>query len=291
MRIGYIGHFGDWHTEWGVAKALEEKATVNRYHFPALDQQAFTDRAYDLVLTTVPHMLPLDFWKAQSGYKVAHYFDLIVGWQGREKNYFPALRYFDLVLGTDCLNPAYKEAGINARWFLQGFDPEDYNPVDAALERDVAFIGNPYDSKRKQLLAELARRYSFKRFGQGNACRGEAHARACASSRIMIADNAVNNLRGYWSNRVYMHLACRGFVLHPRVPEMERFFTDGEHLVYYDSTKDLFDKIDHYLPLDEERARIARNGCDLVRSKHTWTERMREFWLILQESGLSVTQI
>jgi len=290
VRIGYIGHFGDWHTEWGVAKALEEKAQVDRYHFPVLDQKAFTERAYDLVLTTVPHMLPLDFWVAQSGYKVAHYFDLIVGWKGREQNYFPALRHFDLVLGTDCLHPAYRAEGINAHWFLQAYDPEDYYPVGAELERDVAFIGSPYDSKRQGLMPELRKRYTFERLGQGNTCRGEAHARVCASSKIMVADNAVNDRPGYWSNRVYMHLACKGFVLHPRVPEMERFFEGGKHLVYYDSREDLLDKIDHYLERDEEREAIAQAGAELVRAEHTWTVRMKRFWQIF-ESGSSPTRI
>lgn len=291
MRIGYIGHFGDWHTEWGVARALEERATVHRYHFSALDPETFTARGYDLVLTTLPQLLPVEFWQAQKGVLVAHYFDLIHGWRGREKVYFPTLKHFDLVLGTDCLSPAYKAGGINARWFLQAVDPDEYYPVEAAVERDVAFVGNPYDDKRKRLMAKLAKRYTtFERFGQGNSCRGEAHARVCASSKIMIADNAINDREGYWSNRVYLHLACGGFVLHPRVPEMEQFFTDYEHLVYYDSSADLFDKIDRYLDCEGERKRIARAGCDLVHREHTWTERMKEFWQILQESDLLPTR-
>lgn len=290
LQIGYIGHFGKWHTEWGVSLALEARARVSRYHFSSLDRQMFIDEDYDLVLTTLPHLLPADFWQAIDAPKVAHYFDLIVGWQGRERKYFPVLEHFDLVLGTDCMNPAYRAAGINARWFLQAFDPSEYYPVEAETAREVAFIGNPYDQKRRELLAELSRRYSFERFGHKDSCRGPAHAEVCASTKVMIADNAVNDRPGYWSNRVYLHLACKGFVLHPRVPEMERYFTDGVHLVYYDSREDLFDKIDYYLEHGEERANIASAGFELVRSKHNWTERMKEFWQILHESDLYPTR-
>jgi spore maturation protein CgeB len=290
-RIGYIGHFGDWHTEWGVAKALEQKAKVSRYHFPLLNQEDFIEQDFDLVLTTVPQLFSGSFWRTVDAPKIAHYFDLIVGWQGREKKYFPALDHFDLVLGTDCMNPAYRKAGINARWFMQAFDPADYYPVEAEVVREVAFIGNPYDQKRRELLATLSRRYSFERFGHKDSCRGPAHAEVCASTKIMVADNALNDRPGYWSNRVYMHLASKGFVLHPRVPELVQFFLDAHHLAYYDSPADLFDKLDYYLKRDKERDSIAEAGCELVHRKHTWTERMKEFWQILHESGLSVTRI
>jgi spore maturation protein CgeB len=270
-----------------VAKALEKKAQVDRYHLKSLDQEAFTRKRYDLVLATCPTRFPPAFWAAQEGTTVAHYFDLIVGWQGREKLYFPPLAEFDLVLGTDCMNPAYKAAGINARWFLQAVDPDEYYPVHGSIERDVAFIGHAYDGKRKRLVRELSERYAFGHFGSNNLCRGEAHAKVCASSRIMVADNAVNNLEGYWSNRAYLHLACAAFVMHPRVPGMESVFADGVHLCYYDSRDDLYDKIDHYLQRDDERDRIAHAGYELVRREHTWTTRMEEFWRILRESGLS----
>ncbi len=290
MRIGYIGHFGDWHTEWGVSDALEKRAEVDRYCFNGFDRAKFTARDYDMVLTTVPYSQPDSFWKAQKGLKIAHYFDLIVGWQGRENVYFPSLKNFDLVLSTDgSRNRAYKDAGIKRCYFKQAFNPEWYFPAPRRKyqESEVAFIGGAYSPKRRQMIVELGRRYRFKHYGKDNSCRGQDHARAIARTKIMVCDNAVNDLEGYWSNRVYLHLACRGFVLHPRVPGMSEVFTDGEHLIYYDGYEDLFTKIEQYLPLEDERWRIARAGCQSVRKHHTWDARMEEFWQILSDLGLS----
>lgn len=282
MRIGYIGHFGDYHTEWGVSKALGKYAKVDKYHYKNLDKKKFTKRQYDIVLTSVPHCLPLGFWLAQDGLKIAHYFDLIVDWWGRDKSYFPILKYFDLVLSTDGSDSSvYKKAGINRKWLKQAVDITEYYPVKKNhYFYDVAFIGGSYGTRQK-LFKELSQKYNFMQFNGGY--RGEGHAEVCATSKIMVADNARNNIPGYWSNRVYLHLACGAFVLHPSVPGMDKVFKDGQHLVYYDNREDLMNKIDLYLGNDKERKRISKTGHELVKKSHTWDVRIDEWWEYVSE--------
>lgn len=279
MRIGYIGHFGDYHTEWGVADALSKRATVDKYCYAKLDKDKFTSRNYDIVLTTLPHALPIDFWQAQKGLKVAHYFDLIVGWRDRDKAYFPVLKHFDLVLSTDgSNNRAYTNAGIRRRWLLQAVNPKWYYPLgEMEPQREVGFIGGGYGARPK-MFRELRRHFDFEAFGQNGQYRGESHSKICATSKIMVATNAVNNIPGYWSNRVYLHLACGAFVLHPNVPGMEKYFKDGEHLVYYNHSGELVEKIKYWLKHEDERKEIARQGCELVHKSHTWDSRMGTFW-------------
>jgi len=291
MRVGYIGHFGKWHTEWGVAAALERypDVEVDRYHVKHLNQGKFTKRAYDLVLTTIPHAFSSEFWRSQKGIKVAHYFDLIVGWYNRDRLYFPALRDFDLTLSTDGFDSsAYKQAGIKRVWFPQAFDPSEHYPVEGRRIRDVAFIGHDRDPSRRWLMHDLKRRFDFEQYGKDNNCRGLDHARVCANSKIMVCASARDDIPGYWSNRVYMHLACGGFVLHPATPGLERVFTPGKHLVTYEPNN-LFEKIDYYLKHSAERERIAKAGCAYAHAHHTWDARMEDFWRILRESGLSDT--
>ena len=291
MRIGYIGHFGDYHTEIGVANALEKKAIVDRYQFKQLSPEKFLERGYDILLTTHPNVLSIEFVKAFKGIKVAHFFDLIVGWKGRDKIYFPSLKEFDLTLSTDGFDSSvYKKHGINRRYFRQGYNPEWYFPVEGEKVYEVAFIGNAYGD-RASLFKELSRRYNFIQAGRDNLCRGEAHARVCASSKIMIADSATNTVPGYWSNRIYLHLGCGGFVLHSYVPGIEDYFTDGEHVGFWRDKRELFEKIDYYLANPVERERIATAGHQLVSSRDTWDKRMEEFWVVLSELGLSLTPI
>lgn len=281
VRIGYIGCFGDYHTEWGVSKALEPYARVDRYQHDRMDRELFTERDYDIVLTTLPHSLPPEFWHRQKGIKVAHYFDLVIGFHGREKHYFPALKEFDLVLGPggfDCR--PYENAGIKNRvYFQQGFDPEEHYPVRRRQVRDVGFIGHAYD-RRRDVLSELARRYSFEHVGQADEVYGEAHPAFCASSRIMLALLARNDIPGYWSIRVYLHLACRAFVLHPYVEGIEEEFEDGKHLALWRDRQELMAKIDYYLAHPTERRRIAAAGHKRVQD-FTWEKRMERFWTLI----------
>lgn len=290
VRIGYIGHFGTYHTERGVADALEERAEVDRYQIREFSTEKFLERKYDILLTTHPSILPIEFLREFEGVKIAHYFDLVVGWKGREGVYFPSLKEMDLVLTTEGTDSSvYAKHGINRKFFRQGYNPEWYHPVERDETCDVAFIGHSYGN-RTSLISQLKRKYRFLHMGEDSNCRGQAHARVCASSKIMIADNASNYVHGYWSNRIYLHLACKGFVLHSYVPGIEDWFTDEEHVVFWRSREELFEKIDYYLNHDEERERIAAAGHRLVSSRDTWDKRMEEFWLILSKSGLLPTQ-
>jgi len=282
VRVGYIGHFGAWHTELEVANALEMYARVHRYHYSQLDRQRFTEREYDLVLTSLPHKFSLGFWRAQKGIKVAHYFDLVQGFCGRDKIYFPALRAFDLVLSPDGIDSGpYEQAGIKRQYFQQGYDPGVYHPVQRECQRDVGFIGHAYNGRGK-LLKRVSRRFNLEHVGQSNECQGENHAAFCASSRVMLAPNAGTDVPGYWSIRVYLHLACRAFVLHQYVAGIEEEFTDGEHLVLWRDEKDLLSKIAYYLEHPGERERIAAAGHEHVQ-RYMWDERVKSMWRLITD--------
>lgn len=285
MKIGYIGHFGSYHTELGVAKALEKRATVDCYQVQQFSMEKFLDRGYDMLLTTSPMSLPSDFLSEFPGMKVAHYFDLIVGWRGRESVYFPSLRQFNLTLSPDGFDSSpYTNSGIRRRYFRQAYNPDWYYPIDAEKSREVGFIGHVYGN-RQGLVKRLSDKYDFVHLGEDNACRGKCNSTVCAMTKIMIAENATNYVPGYWSNRVYLYLGSKAFVLHPYVKGIEDYFTDGEHLVIWRSEADLFEKIDYYLQKPDKRDKIAEAGYELVSKRDTWEKRMEEFWKILK-SGL-----
>jgi len=192
------------------------------------------------------------------------------------------LKHFDLVLSTDgSSSVAYQKAGINRKWLLQAVNPEWYEIIHHyQKKREVAFIGGNYGTRPK-LFAELSNNFDFQHFNGGY--RGIEHSKICATSKIMVADNAVNNLPGYWSNRVYLHLASGAFVLHPNVPGMNKIFQDKVHLVYYNDREDLIRKIRYYLSLDGKRNSIAKAGHELVMNNHTWDVRVKELWRYVSE--------
>lgn len=280
-RIGYIGHFGFAHTETEIADYLEDAGwSVDRYHYTELDQKVFASRGYELVITTLPQCLPVSFWRGLGGFKVAWYFDWIDNYANREKQYMPRLKHFDLVLSTDGFEgDIYKRNGVNRLWLPHALDPRVYHPVEAKTVCNVAFIGHIYTPERKKLLRGIK---NLKVYGQDSGCWGKKYSEICCSAKIIVGDNFIN-VPGYWSDRLYLSVGSGGFTLYPRIGGIENQFTDGEHIVYYDSADDLYAKIDYWLPREKQRREIARAGADHTRRTQTWVQRVAEFEEIIQE--------
>jgi glycosyltransferase involved in cell wall biosynthesis len=293
LSIGYIGCFSDHHTEADIVKYLKRDGhQVDRYHFTHLDQDKFVSRAdqYDIVITSLPQTLPVEFWRrvSEKTKLVAWYFDWLV-WQGRWKQYSSRLKYFDLIISTDGFeNSIYKE--YNRVWIPHAADTEVYKHIRLSQRNDVVFIGHIYTEERRVLLGGVMERFRFKQYGQQNDCWGEKYSHVCGQAKIVIGDNFLNDIPGYWSDRVYMSLASGAFYLSPRVPGLERYFEDGEHLVYYDSPDDLYGKIEYYLEQPLERERIAFSGADEVARNHSWAVRVREFECALESLDIQTSR-
>jgi len=282
MRIGFASYFNKYHAEPEIADYLEKNHTVFRYHYPLMDYDRFLENDFDLFLTSVPHALPYWFVKAIQVPKIAWYFDWIQGYGSREGQYIPALKEFDLTLSTDGWIDLYKRNGIERRWLPHGIDPRVYHPLTRTTGVDVGFIGHSYTTSRKRLLQGL-KKYNFGIFGNSDECWGRKYAEICNSVKIIVGDNMRNDIPGYWSDRLYLSMGCGAFLMYPRVPGIEQYFTDGTHLVLYDNEPDLHSKIDYYLTRPDERERIARNGAREVAKNHTWEVRVAEFETILKD--------
>jgi spore maturation protein CgeB len=300
VKIAWIGYFQTHHTEAEIAEYMEiEGHQVNRFQSKYLDEKKFLAKAneYDLIITTICEEHSEKFWKTLAGLRkpklVIWHFDWIFDLDGRDALMLPKARHFDLVLTTDGeTTERYAEHGVRRLPLRQAIDPKVYKPAefDEKYMCEVAFVGHIYTDRRRKLFKELRRRFDFKHFGQDDRVWGLEHAKICSSADILLADNYRNDLPGYWSSRVYLELGCGAFLLHPRVPLMEKDFTDRKHLAYWDDEDDLVEKIRYYLDEPEERRRIARAGCELVHRRDIWTERLKEFWELLSNSGLFPTQ-
>jgi len=255
---------------------------VERYHWRATDRDRFLSRCskFDYVLTALPQDFSPDFWQAVKDRTllVTWYFDWIRFW-GREAQYLPALREFDLVLSTDGFDSSwYKQNGVHRAYLPHACDTRTFKPVESKDEYacDVAFVGHAYTDHRLDLLKELESRYDFRHYGQRSCVYGPDHATICNSAKVMVADNCVN-VPGYWSDRVYLEVGSGGFLLHPRVEGIEKAFVDGRHLVLYEDPDDLFAKIDYYLAHEDERKAIAAEGWKHVHRRHSQKVRVKQF--------------
>ncbi len=76
--------------------------------------------------------------------------------------------------------------------------------------------------------------------------------------------------------RVMDVLGAGGFLISNYQRDMEGEFRDGENIVLYCSEEELLEKTAFYLEHDGERARIAANGREYVRSRHALSRHLFE---------------
>ncbi|MBL8729597.1 MAG: glycosyltransferase [Planctomycetes bacterium] len=210
--------------------------------------------------------------------------------------------YFALADLVCMSNPArfawLQERGLdNMAFLMSGFSPRFHHPAGPQPPvRDVAFVGGPgRRGQRASFLAEVSRRYRTDVFGRhwdrwshlhgGLRVHGpignRGYAKVCATSRIVLGVNEVNDDLYYFSNRTFLTLACGAFHLTHYVPRLEDVFTDGEHLVWYRDEDEALAKIDEWLHRDVDRARVAAGGHAEVMQHHQYYHRIARIlhWL------------
>ena len=110
---------------------------------------------------------------------------------------------------------------------------------------------------------------------RGNRCpAGEAwnadFRKLCAESAIVVADNFLNDIPGYWSDRVYLAQACGAFVLHPDVPGYTESATYARN--HYE---DLIAQCRYWLDHPEEREQRRTNEHARCLATDSYAQRCR----------------
>lgn len=78
-------------------------------------------------------------------------------------------------------------------------------------------------------------------------------------------------------------MGAGGFLLTNYQEELFENFVEGEDFVSYSDYEDLLEKTAYYLQHEEERKRIARNGCKKVRTCHTLRHKVEQ---MLKKDGI-----
>jgi hypothetical protein len=188
-------------------------------------------------------------------------------------------------------------------WVMEGVHTPAFPPLEVtAAERrlfgsDVAFVGAVYypttDHElfhgRARLLRAIQARHDLKIWGPQRYQRGRARGlriiewpaynhdfvRICRSSRIVLGMNRINTVELYFSNRTFLTLASGGFHLTHYVPGLETMFRNHEHLVWFHSTSECLELVDHYLARPAQAATIAECGRAFVRRRFSMVRQVR----------------
>ena len=110
-------------------------------------------------------------------------------------------------------------------------------------------------------------------FIQGEFVAGEEKAKAFRAADIVVNSMYPAEIWGL-NCRAFEVAGIGGFMLIDWKPGLQQLFDDGTEIVSFRGTKDLCDKIDHYLEHPEERSDIAAAGQRRARAEHTYTHRL-----------------
>lgn len=296
LRIAFLGNFEQaWSTEQYAADALEGIGHV-------------VDRIHEYGVSSAGDVLDwiarsdadcLLFFKGRIGVDPTNVEAVLRPDPGRlvdliRRSPVPAyLWYYDRVLNYDaepsrlewmrrvaplCRTAFVTDGGLastdwaNWRVLRQGISRPTIATVEIPEEsrEDLAFIGQLYGARREEV-EPVRREFDVNMITQ---VFGRELSAVVRRHRIILGPR-YPGAPGYWSDRIYVVLGHGGFFL---APEIEGMREEGLHpgIHYAPLGDDPVREIRHWLARPEERARIARQGQELVLGRFTYEDRVRE---------------
>jgi spore maturation protein CgeB len=200
--------------------------------------------------------------------------------------------------GTEAIE-LLEQAGIKgAHWLPMACDPVYHHSVtipDSEKERythDIAFVGSFYPLRAA--LFEPIAHFDLAIWGPGwdllektsplIKCIQGLHTppsewlKIYSSAKIVLAPHYQDPEKRFpvyqASPRIFEAMACGAFVISNNQRDVFTLFKDGSHLVRFDDSIDLANKVKHFLDYPEERATISLRGRNEVWIHHTYSRRI-----------------
>ena len=222
--------------------------------------------------------------------------------------YTESHNFFDRMENLSPYAKGYLEGLMQAQMNVQGcnFIQESLSPIMEELYRALPMDPNPdgvetreylyaqYVINRKltglerlRLLTGITQKYTLDLFTLDPAfslpnLRNHGTADYYSEMPLVFKKSRINlniSLRSIKSGiplRAFDIIGSGGFLLSNYQEDFLENFTPGVDFEYYESERDLLQKIEYYLTHEEERLAIAKNGHDQVAAAHTYRDRVRE---------------
>lgn len=233
----------------------------------------------DISLPMGPHQTspPIAFIEKQLPWQPDLWLQVDAGWYLRGKPEHGK----NVIVGTDphCLDYSYQRSLADTFYCMQAcyskpgdvylpyaYDKEWHRPEEQPRNYDACLLGLHYEN-RDRLVNELRRKGLNVRYDLGPSF--DEAREIYNQAPIALSWSSRDDLIA----RVFEGLAMERLVVTNRVPDLDKFFKDGEHLVVFDSLGEAVEKVLHYLEKPDEARRIADAGHEAV-EPHTWDARI-----------------
>lgn len=205
--------------------------------------------------------------------------------------FYASMPLFDLYFAgrRDIGEIMYKLGAKKVYYFWMHSDPSCHYPINVSatdkkkLGADIVFLGTyAKNEKRVEYMELLCQEgYDIKIYGNSwnklpmNSCLRrknkiitgdtpcEAMSKIINSSKIVLAfmRESMGETIALRTSEIAL---CRGFMLHQRTEEAEKFFVPDKEAVLFDSYEEMKEKIDFYLKHPELRNKIAQAGYEKI---------------------------
>ncbi len=178
--------------------------------------------------------------------------------------------------------------GFPAKYLCHAYDPKSFYKIDNCIQNiDVVFVGNWSPWREEVIKKVLSVTENISLYGPGwntksnlGSCnikkiyKGPKIVGAELNRLFNSAKIVVNASRNYGCSGLNMRFfevpASGACLLTDWVPELERHFIPGQHLIVYSTIDDLGLRIVELLQNTELRNDIAKNGCNYVSKSYTY---------------------
>ncbi|MBU1853243.1 MAG: glycosyltransferase [Candidatus Omnitrophica bacterium] len=145
---------------------------------------------------------------------------------------------------------------------------------------DIGFTGALSNvvlhNTRRQVLMDLSSKYNV---AIRNNMRNNVSEFYSQSKIVFGASDFKYDL--YTSNRIFVAMSCARAYLTNKFPGIEKLVKNRHHVLWFEDYSEMASIVDYYLKHDLERCRIGENAARLVHSKHTYKERLKNIFDIV----------
>jgi len=161
-------------------------------------------------------------------------------------------------------------------------DSKIFHPLNGVeKDLDVLFVGTPHSEPRVELLKYLVNNgVKVEIYGDGEwpeelkpfakpGVFGAEYNKLLNRSKIILNTNIINDVSLYFSNRYFIGMATKTVGLNQYIPQLEDYFVDGKHMVFFNSHEQCLAEIEELLEDESKREYIEKEAYNLYTDKYT----------------------
>ncbi len=188
----------------------------------------------------------------------------------------------------------------NKAFFSVGTNTEQFKPLSLPKKYDVSFIGTPKTDRREFVSYIMNKGIKIKVFGAGweqypefkkiygGFLNQEEYVKVINQSKINLCFN--KNYLGvtHVIQKFFEINACNSFMLTEYCKGYSDLFKEGDELVMFKDSKELYQKIAYYLNKEKERERIAKNAYQKILVKYSSEAELKNIFKEIEKYGINI---